>query len=418
MGQSQREGTRQPLEPQPEDAAQPPGGGRLAFGDPRFQTDPWPLYAWYREHDPVHWSAESGSFFVFGAANVRRVLVSRDFQAFHPFRVSRRAFGPSMLDEDGERHRRWRAGAADPFRPRTVAGYGEAVLGPIVTAATARLLSSDRDGAITTFAREVPMRVICALMGLPEDDAGQLRALMDPLVDYVDFAPVELSTVVARREQLRAYFRDAIENRRGDARGVLHILHASDGYTEQDVVNNSLLLLAAGTATTTAAILNLFARLAEDPDLLDAVRADPGLVPAVVAETLRHEPPLHWTLRFAVRDVELDSVAIAQGAPVHVCIGGAGRDPALYADPDRWDVLREQKAPLLFGAGEHLCLGMGLARLELETVLSAAARQIGRVAFADTGDGPAGARGRSFRAVDGSRLRVEPIGLTAIGGRA
>jgi cytochrome P450 len=415
MGASQQVETRYSPGQRAAVPAQPPGGGRLAFSDPRFQTDPWPMYAWYREHSPVHWSAESGAFFVFGAANVRKVLVSGDFQAFHPFRVSRRAFGPSMLDEDGERHRRWRAGATEPFRPRTVAGYGGTIVGPIVHAAMERMLRCARPDAVPTFAREVPMRVVCALMGLPEGDAEQLRTLMDPLVDYVDFAPVELTTVVEHREQLRAYFRDALADGRGDARGILHVLHSSEAYTEQDVVNNSLLLLAAGTATATAAILNLFARLAQDPALLDAVRADPGLGPAAVAETLRHEPPLHWTLRFAVRDVELDSVAIPQGAPMQVCVGSAGRDPALYQDPDRWDLRREQKAQLLFGAGEHSCLGMGLARLELETVLATAAQRIERVALADAEDGPARVQGRSFRAVDGSRLRVEPAAMTAIG---
>lgn len=316
-----------PVVPRSADPPGPPGGGRLAFGDPRFQTDPWPLYAWYREHSPVHWSAESGAFFVFGAANVRRVLVSADFQAFHPFRVSRRAFGPSMLDEDGERHHHWRAGAAEPLRPRAVAGYRETIVAPVVSRAMDRLIASDGTDAVPVFAREVPMRVVCALMGLPQDDAEQLSALMDPLVEYVDFAPIPLAAVVERRAQLTAYFQDAVASGRGEARGILHVLHQSEGYTEQDVINNSLLLLAAGTATTTAAILNLFARLAEDPELLDAVRAEPALGPAVVAETLRHEPPLHWTLRFAVRDVELDSVSVPEGSPVQVCVGGAGRDP-------------------------------------------------------------------------------------------
>jgi cytochrome P450 len=396
------------------DASGPPGGGRLAFGDVRFQTDPWPLYAWYREHSPVHWSEESGAYFVFGAANVRRVLVSPDFQAFHPFRVSRRAFGPSMLDEDGERHRRWRAGAAEPFRPRAVGGYRDSIVVPVVDRAMDRLAGSADRGAAAEFARAVPMRVVCALMGLPEDDAEHLYALMDPLVAYVDFAPVPLATVVEHRARLGAYFQDALAGGRGDARGIAHVLRASEGYTEQDVINNSLLLLAAGTATTTAGILNLFARLAEYPALIETVRTQPELGAAVVAETLRHEPPLHWTLRFAVRDAEVGSVTIPAGSPVQVCVGDAGRDPALYPDPERWDMRREQKAPLMFGAGEHTCLGMGLARMELEAVLAAAAARFDRVLMLDDeagrgrGAGPDGASGRTFRSVDGARLRFEP----------
>src|SRR5689334_1749182 len=101
--------------------SEPPG--RLDYDDPAFQRDPWRLYDWHLRHAPVYWSADVNCYFVFGHRLVQRVLTAPEFVAFHPFRRSRAAFGPSALDSDGRTHERLRRALATEFRPRAVSGY-------------------------------------------------------------------------------------------------------------------------------------------------------------------------------------------------------------------------------------------------------------------------------------------------------
>ncbi|GIJ24268.1 cytochrome P450 [Micromonospora lutea] len=378
--------------------------GELNFADPVFQTNPWPLYDWHREHQPVSFVPALDSYFVVGYDLVRRVVTSSDFTVYHPFRTSRRAFGPSMLDQEGAAHTRARAATAGVLRPRKVAEFARDIIAPLAAAALDDLLADARPDLVDRLATSLPMRVVCRFMGLPDADAEWLHEAMRPLVEYVDHAPVPLAAVVQRRRELAAYFRSRIAAG-PDHGGILAVLAAEEVLTEADVVNNAILLLAAGTETTAAAITNLFARLAGDPALYAAVAADHALVPAIVAETLRHEPPLHVTLRFAASDVELAGVPIPRATPVQVCLAAANRDPGIYPDPHRFDHTRRDRPSLAFGAGRHVCLGMGLAQAELEVVLEALVERVAEIH-------PLGSippvRGRGFRAATGLRLDCRP----------
>lgn len=379
-----------------------PPAGRLDFGDERFLTDPWRLYDWHAANEPVHWSPGIQAYFVFGTRLVRKALVSADFSAYHPFRTTRRAFGPSMLDSDGDLHQRWRGGVSPPFRPRMIAGYVPGLIEPVIEEVLGSLLKEQRDDLATRLARAVPMRVMCRLMGLPSQDAERLHEMLRPLVAYVDLAPVPLATVVEHRRKLQDYFDDVLASGIAEPGALLYLLRSGDEYGDGDVLNHSLLLLAAGTETTAAAIGNLLARVGAS-GLFAKLRDDPSMIPAVVAETLRHEPPLHFTLRFAARDLALEGVPVPAGSPVQLCLASCARDPDVYPDPHRWDPTREQKASMVFGAGQHSCLGMGLARAELETLLRVLTRKLSSLAAPGQAVPPP-ARGRTFRTVEGLRL--------------
>ncbi|MER5276913.1 cytochrome P450 [Streptomyces sp. NPDC002809] len=368
----------------------------IDFAATEFQRDPWPSYDWYREHEPVHLSQRYGAYFVFGYEHVRRVMTSPDFTAFHPFRVSRRAFGPTMLDQEGEHHARLRSAAAGPFRPRTATEFGRRVVAPLAERMLDDLLRQRRGDFVARLAERLPMAVVCHVMGLPDGDSGRLRDLMRPLVEYVDHGTVSLEQVVAARGELREYLRDALPADPG-ADGLLNALAENGTLSEADVVNTSVLLLAAGTETTAAGITNLLSRVAAEPEVFQRLGEDRSLVPAVVTETLRHEPPLHVTLRFASRDVALGGVDIPEGAPLQVVLASANRDPAVYPSPHVWDPERTARTPLTFGMGRHVCLGMGLAQQELEIVLHGVLDRVGEL---ELSGGPlATAQGRTFRAV-------------------
>ncbi len=370
--------------------------GRLDFEDPAFQTDPWPLYDWHRVHQPVAWSERMGCFFVFGHDLVKHVLTSPDFTAYHPFRRSRAAFGPSALDSEGAVHARLRGTLSGPFRPKKVAGYAEDVVGGTVRHLLDELLPSGRPDWVDEFAWRLPTRVACRILGLPEDDDRRLYEMMRPLILFVDHAAAGFADVVKHRNVLRDYLRDTISSG-VDRAAMLRLMVDSDTMSEDEVIDNAVLVLAAATETTCSATINLLARVAGQPGLFETLRADPSLIPAAVTETLRHEPPLHVTLRYAAHDVELAGQAIPAAASIQVCLASANRDPAVYEDPHVWDPRRERRTPLTFGVGRHHCLGSGLAQLELETVLRELTGRLDHlVVTAPANPVP---RGRTFRTV-------------------
>jgi cytochrome P450 len=378
-----------------------PPPGHLDYDDPAFQRDPWPLYDWHLRHAPVSWSADLNCYFVFGHPLVQRVLTTPEFIAFHPFRRSRSAFGPSALDSDGRTHARLRRALSTEFRPKAVSSYAESVVGDVVRGLLDGLLTVGRPDFATEFAWRLPTRVASRILGLPDADDALLYELMRPLILFVDNATRSVGDTVHHRNVLRAYLRrrirDGIEPERTLARMV-----NEPGLSESEVADNAILLLAAATETTCSGTINLMARVAGQPGLWRALRGDPARVPDVVLETLRHEPPLHVTLRYAAVDVVLDGVHIPAGAPIQVCIASANRDPAVFPDPHTWSLGRSRAKSVTFGLGPHHCLGSGLALLELETVVRELLRRLSELWV--TAPQELRASGRTFRCVRGLQL--------------
>jgi cytochrome P450 len=138
-----------------------------------------------------------------------------------------------------------------------------------------------------------------------------------------------------------------------------------------------LLLLVAGNETTTNLLGNAVDALLDHPDVLASARADPGLIPAVVEETLRWDSPVQSITRRSERAVELAGTQIPANAKVIVLLGSANRDERFFADPDRFDPSRDTRGHLAFGVGKHFCLGASLARLEARLTLEALIPELG-----------------------------------------
>ncbi|HEV2173437.1 MAG TPA: cytochrome P450 [Nitrospira sp.] len=148
--------------------------------------------------------------------------------------------------------------------------------------------------------------------------------------------------------------------------------HAEDQLmTYKELLHMILLLLAAGTETTVAAIGNTIVCLLRHPEAIAAARKDLSLVSAIVDESIRWQPPLSTTLRFASRDVEIDGVRIQKGQPIQLCLASTNRDERHYDRADEWDPSRHQEGSLSFGAGRHGCPGFLLAHREIEIVVHA-----------------------------------------------
>jgi cytochrome P450 len=139
------------------------------------------------------------------------------------------------------------------------------------------------------------------------------------------------------------------------------------------VVGFAGLLLAAGSETTTNLIGNVMATLAEHPETLERVKANPSLIPKVIDESLRRDPPVQLVMRLATQDTEVGGTLIPEGSMVMPLIGSANRDESVYPDAQRFDIDRDTSGHLGFGWGNHFCLGSALAKLEgrvaIETLL-------------------------------------------------
>jgi cytochrome P450 len=144
-----------------------------------------------------------------------------------------------------------------------------------------------------------------------------------------------------------------------------------------EIVSNAAVLMFGGIETTEGMITNAILHLLSHPGQLRLVLDDPGLVPSAIEESLRLEPAAAVVDRYAAREVRIGDVVIRKGDLVTVSITGAGRDPAVFPDPDRFDVHRPNaRLHLAFAHGPHFCLGVHLARLEAQVAVHAAVRRL------------------------------------------
>lgn len=277
-------------------------------------------------------------------------------------------FGGTMLAMDPPDHTRMRGLVAKAFTARRVERLRprvEEIAGALLDGVAAR---GEAD-LIEDLAVPLPIQVICEMLGVPASDRGRFR-------EWTAVLTVPALTAEARahrREVARAftgYLGEVIAERRARPEEdlVSALIAARDGdaaLTEAEMVNSIGLLLIAGHETTVNLIGNGVLALLRAPGQLDLLRRRPELLPSAVEELLRFDGPLAWaSQRIALEDMEIAGTPIPKGAWVHVSLGAADRDPAVFEAPDRLDVTRAPKRHVAFGHGIHFCLGAPLARLE------------------------------------------------------
>lgn len=274
-------------------------------------------------------------------------------------------------------HTRLRKLVAPWFTPNAMQAQ-RAFVEQVVAEQLARL---DRPGAVdlvSEFALQVPSRVICELLGLPREDHDRFVRWgleFGAVIDGVR-TPRDLRRTRALLADMSAYFHELLELRRarpGDDLLSRLAVTAGDAMDTAGLVATSQALLIGGFVTTANLVASGALRLLSDPAQRAAFEEDPsGLAANAVDETLRLEAPAQYSVRFARRPVELAGRQLRTGAPVVALLAGANRDPAVFPDPERFDVARPNaRRHLAFAAGIHFCIGAGLARMEGEIALRA-----------------------------------------------
>jgi cytochrome P450 len=210
------------------------------------------------------------------------------------------------------------------------------------------------------------------MLGLPNEDLPEFHRKAVELITIID----DIETGLNASIWLHGYFSEVIAARRAEPReDVISVLTQAelDGQRldDEEIIAFLRLLLPAGAETTYRSSSNLMFGLLSNPDQLDALRADRGLMPQAIEEGIRWEPPLTGIGRTAMRDVEVGGVLIPAGSPVAVEMGSANRDPARWDRPDEFDIHREPQQHMGFAFGVHMCLGIHLARMETTVAINA-----------------------------------------------
>jgi len=336
----------------------------------QLERDPHALLARLREREPVSWVPVLEGWLV-----TRRDLAMQVMRDPRTFTVDDARFstgqvvGPSMLTRDGDEHRRHRGPFAQPFgRGAVHARFAQ----PVADEAE-RLIDVMRPAGRAELRRELTgplaVAVITRALGIRDADARAVLSWYERIVAAV--------TDLTAGRPLRAEGRDAYAALSaaiapaldGDPVSSLLAAVAGDagGLQRERVISNAAVLLFGGIETTDGMIANAIWHLLSQPDQLARVTASPDLLANALEESLRLEPAAAIVDRYATADVELAGAAIRCGELVRVSIAGANRDPAAFADPDRFDVARANaRLHLAFAHGPHACIAMHLARLEAQ----------------------------------------------------
>ncbi|MEU8540450.1 cytochrome P450 [Streptomyces sp. NPDC048717] len=384
----------------------PVSGGAPAGGLPDFDparldlADPYPVYRRYRDAGPVHAVRPAAvpcgargptTWHVFGYAEVARVLARREFGRTAPGSASAAPLPPGyavlravvenwLVFLDPPRHTALRALVAPALAAGPVAALRPGIR-RIARRLVDPLVARESVDLVAEFAAPFPLLVISGVLGVPEERQGWFReralALQRAGGARVDRSLAGMVAADRAAAELTAYFRRELDARRGPGRDRGDLLSAlvraaedETSLSPEEQTATCVHLLTAGHETTTGllgkAVLALLAR----PELGDALRADPGLLPGAVDEFLRHDPPVQMVTRWALRDTELAGHAIHAGDRTVLVLGAANRDPAYFPDPDRLDIHRDTVRHCAFGLGIHYCAGAGLARAEAEAGLA------------------------------------------------
>ncbi len=362
------------------------------FGSDMIE-DPFSVYRTMREREPVCWDETLKAWVVTRYSDVSKVLKDRRLSSdrVSPARKRYKAkyrktfdlFSRLMLQSDDPMHKRIRDLVHSAFARTAVEAFEE----QIRHLCRDLLVSGKKDGEmefIAEFAAPLPILVISKIVGIPVEERAQIKVWCDAfstiaLNFYVYLSDEQLDECGAKVEAFHAYLEDKIEanwrNPSNDLMSSLVIAADRDHALDLDeLIANCMLLLNAGNETTTCLLGNGLDLLLRHPDQMALLKQDQSRIPGAIEEILRLEGPVQFLGRIALEDAMLGEKRIRAGDMVIPVLAAANRDPDVFEDPDRFDVLRPHIHQLGFGTGPHLCAGIQLARFEakvaFETLLA------------------------------------------------
>ena len=285
----------------------------------------------------------------------------------------------------GDEHRLNRALVSPAFRQRLMPGLVEPLLEPVAHELIDRFAEQGHADLVADFTERYPFIVITRLLGLPEHSESEVKRWAMGMLD------IQRSHDVALRcsQEFVAFVQPILAARRDDPGddllSTLAVTEVEDRrLTDEEIFDFLRLLFPAGADTTYLGLGSTLHSLLTHPDQLARVLEDPGTrCRSAAEEGIRLDPPTAWIPRRCPRDLEWEGLAVPAGASVLLGVMAANRDPAVFPDPDRFDVTRNPTTVMTFGFGTHFCLGAHLARAELDVALRVLLERLSNLRLTD-----------------------------------
>ena len=375
------------------------------LGDPGYLADPYPELKRIRELAPVHFDEVSGIYFVtrhreFGLI-AKTPLMGRDTRFWasgwsSPENQQRdpqtyelfTEFQPQMINANPPHHRRMRGVYEKAFRPGDMARYL-----PMIEAECRLLLDALPADApfefMTAFANPLPHRISLRLFGIPlemDEPIAEWIAALSWLGNIVMTADQKRAAQKAQSE-FKAFVRSHLASLRddpGDGFVGLSLAAAEAGVMDEEETVNNVVMLISGSRTTLTLLGNGMLTLLQHPDQFARLRANPGLMRPAIEEMLRYEPGSSLIPRAGIKAFRCGDVVIPEGSLAIGLVGAINRDPALFENPDVFDIGRRPNAQAAFGGGPHVCIGKALARMTAQVAFTALMNRFDRIELAGT----------------------------------
>lgn len=347
-------------------------------------ASPYPLLRELRRKAPVHpgWpemgvppgdGTTPGTYTAYSFDAVKAVFTDNITFSTRCYEdVVRPLQGPTILEMQEPEHAVYRKLHEFAFARTSMRRWDGELVGPLVGRTVARLRDRKKADLVDAVCMPIPVRVIAALLGLPESDVGEFHRLA---IDLLGFRG-DMEAALRASAEMKEYFVGILAERRSSPRDdMVSILAAAEvngvRMSDEQIYGFMRNLLPAGAETTSRSTASLALALLTHPDQLEAVRADRSLLPQAIEEGIRWETPLLNFIREVTRDTELCGVVVPEGATMMLNLGSANHDETRWKDPESFDIFRERKPHIGFGHGAHVCLGMHLARLETTKIFTA-----------------------------------------------
>ncbi|KQY02397.1 cytochrome [Mycobacterium sp. Root135] len=341
---------------------------------------PHELFAVHRRDAPVYWHQPTehtpdGEGFWSVATHAESLAVLRDPSTFSSETGGSRPYGGTLLQDlpiagqvlnmmDDPRHAQIRRLVSSGLTPRMIGRVEDDL-----RSRARRLLDDVEPGRPFDFlvdvAAELPMQMICILLGVPESERHWLFHAIEPQFDLARTASADDGA------RMYAYGAELVASKRANPTDDMLSIVANDeacGLSELELYLFFSLLFSAGAETTRNAVAGGLLALIDHPEQMQLLRSSPSLLPTAVEEMVRWTSPSPSKRRTATRDVQLGGCEVKAGQKVQIWEGSANRDSSVFVDPDVFDVTRSPNPHLGFGQGVHYCLGAHLARLELRVL--------------------------------------------------
>ncbi len=393
---------------------------------PEFKADPYPFYARLRAQAPVFpvtLPDKQRAWLVTRYDDVVTVLKDERFakdrlNALTPEQLKRQPWMPgfakpltrNMLDLDPPEQTRLRALVQKAFTPRLIEQMRERI-----QALTEEILDAVRGEShidlIRDYALPLPTTIIAEILGVPVSDRHKFHRWSTTLLTA---SSTGLGMVLAIPSiwLFMRYLRKFIRSRRAQPKNdlVSALVQAEDAgqtLTEDEMLAMVMLLLVAGHETTVNLIGNGTLALLENPEQMEKLRSDPGLIRSAIEELLRfHSPVETATERYPRQDITLAGVTIPRGEMVLAVLASANRDERQFPDADKLDLARDPNKHVSFGQGVHFCLGAPLARLEGQIAINTLLRRARGLRLAVTPGALRWRRGLVLRGLEALPLAV------------